>query len=195
MGVEITAEIDSRQVDQMLLDVHDRGKRPPLRRIAVVGTKSVSRNFRVSGRPDKWAPLKAGKTGKRSDLKTRKVLKAVKHPRAGGKPLLDRGYSGGMASTVHAEYLGLDNVKIVSKHPFAPHHQYGTGLYGKKRRRYWIGPKSAGGALSFISSGGVRSFSKGHWHPGIKARPFIGWQEQDGDEIMRILANHLEGTR
>ena len=118
-------------------------------------------------------------------------MKAVRNPRAGGKPLLD---TTSMMKSVHPEYMGLTNVKVVTKNPIAPHHQFGTGIHGIKKRKYWIEPKGRQ-ALRFITSGGVVAYSKGHWNPGVPARPFIGWQVIDVLHIQRILANHMMGMK
>lgn len=188
MGVELQVEVEAKEVRKMLSRIATRSGKPPLRRIAVVGTKSINRNFRLGGRPKKWAKLKAGQgRAKGTDSRGRPQRKKGSHPRAAGKPLLN---TTSLAKSVHAEYLGRTNVKIATKHPVAAHHQYGTGTHGKRGAPYWIGPKNKK-VLSFIASSGARVASRGHFHPGIVARPFIGWQESDATEIQKILADHI----
>ena len=189
------ATIDSKEVSKFLGAIRRRGDRPPLRRIPVIGIKSVQLNCSKSGRPTKWKVLAArSKGGRGKDEKGRQKRAEGSHPRAAGKPLLDKGYSGGMASTVQADHLGMTNVKVATKHPMAAIHQYGTGTFGPKKARYWIGPVNKK-ALSFIASDGSRVSSRGHWHPGIPARPFIGWQVSDITKIQKLLLNHLGGMK
>ena len=191
MGVEIKAEMDNKKVLRLLNDIKKRGGRPPLRRMAVVGTKSVMTNFKVGGRP-KWKPLAATKAKGPSRGERRGLPKAkhgAKKKKRSDKPLQD---TRRMMQSVHAEYLGLSNIKIATKHPIAPHHQYGTGLHGKNKRKYPIVPVNKK-VLSFTTSAGAQVCSLGHLHPGVPARPFIGWQTKDATEIQKILANHLMG--
>lgn len=63
--------------------------------------------------------------------------------------------------------------------PYAAHHHFGT-------KPYTIKPKSKK-ALAF---GGV--VVKKVNHPGLPARPFFGVNEADNEEILKLLAEHLE---
>ena len=64
-------------------------------------------------------------------------------------------------------------------------HHYGTGKYGTGRGPYTIRPKTKK-ALAF--GGGL--FSK-VTHPGVPARPLIGFPDSDQSIAARIVAEHL----
>lgn len=64
-------------------------------------------------------------------------------------------------------------------------HHYGTGKYGTGRGPYTIRPKTKK-ALAF--GGGL--FSK-VTHPGVPARPLIGFPDSDQSIASRIVAEHL----
>lgn len=195
MSVRMEVEVNDKRVNFLLNQIRLRGGHPPLKRIAVIGVRSIAHNFREGGRPVKWEPLAKGDLetaltrAEKRGLNVGKNMKAAKKPRT-DKPLVD---SGGLMRSVHAEYLGLTNVKIGTSHPVAAFHQEGTGTHGPKGAPYWIRPKSPGGTMRFVTSSGDIGFSKGHLHPGVHARPFVGWQKEDVDAIQRLLADHLMG--
>lgn len=64
-------------------------------------------------------------------------------------------------------------------------HHYGTGKYGPKKSPYTIRPKNKK-ALAF--GGGVYARVN---HPGVQARPLIGFPASDEAIAARIVAEHL----
>lgn len=74
--------------------------------------------------------------------------------------------------------IGTNDIK-------APWHHYGTGTHGPKGQAYTIAPK-AKKALAF--GGGVyRKVT----HPGVPARPLVGFPDSDRSITERIVAEHL----
>ncbi len=53
----IEAEVMDKDVLRLLRILTLKGKKLPMKRIAVIGSRSVNRNFQEGGRPEKWAPL------------------------------------------------------------------------------------------------------------------------------------------
>lgn len=203
---EMRATILTADVFQAMEDLRQASVKLPWKKIAVIGERTVARNFRDQGRPSKWAPRASAAaaqdpTKKRAWIDervagARKGTKAARRKelnrfqsRASGQLLRD---TGALQKSVHAEIL-RDNVKISSQHPLAAIHQNGTGTHGPKKRAYLVKPK-AKKALRFIASDGSIGFSKGHQHPGVPARPFMGWQEQDAADIQTMLVAHLEAA-
>lgn len=112
MTLRIHADVDDADVRKLLAQLQARGKRPPLRRIAVVGIRSILRNFREEGRPKKWESLKsqfAYRRGKKID-------------RGSGKILQD---TGRLRQSTEVEYRVPANVKLFSSLIYARTHQYG----------------------------------------------------------------------
>ena len=68
-----------------------------------------------------------------------------------------------------------DNVIIINKlyGNIVRFLEFGTGLYGPKKRKYWIEPVEKEALRFKVGPGDMFAFSKGHFHPGIKARKFI----------------------
>lgn len=75
--------------------------------------------------------------------------------------------------------IGDNELNFGTNVPYAAHHHFGT-------KPYTIKPKSKK-ALAF---GGV--VVKKVNHPGLPARPFFGTNDADNEEILQLLAEHLE---
>jgi phage gpG-like protein len=78
-----------------------------------------------------------------------------------------------------------DQLRVGANDHKAPWHHFGTGNYGPKQSPYVIKPKNKK-ALAF--GGGL--FSK-VTHPGVPARPLIGFPASDQSIAARIVAEHL----
>lgn len=165
--------IDDGNVRRYLHQFAARGQRPPLRRIAVIMQASVSRNFEAGGRPQPWPPLRPGTIAGR---------------RFGGdRPLQD---TGALKKSVQQQIFYPDNVAVYTKHEHAAYHQFGT-------RPYVIRPRRPGGVLRF-PVGGRGGRGQKEWrsarevrHPGLPARPFVMWQNEDVRLIEKTLLDFL----
>lgn len=97
--VDVRVEIDDREALHLMALIESRGKKLPLRKIAVIGTASIARNFQAQGRPEPWAPIE------RSGMilqKTTALKKSVDFRLTPG------------------------NVEIYTELPYAPFQQFGT---------------------------------------------------------------------
>lgn len=61
---------------------------------------------------------------------------------------------------------------VASDVDYAPHVEYGTGLWGPRGAKYEIRPKKPGGFLKFMS-GGVEVFAKRVMHPGSPGQHMV----------------------
>lgn len=167
----LRVHIDDGDVRRYLHQLAARGKRPPLRRIAVIMQASVSRNFQAGGRPEPWQRLRPNTLAGRQ--------------RGGNQPLQD---TGALQKSVQQRIFYPDNVVVYSEHDVAPYHQFGT-------RPYIIRPRQPGGLLRFpvAGSGGQKSFRSAREvrHPGLPARPFIVWQDEDVSLVEKTLLDFL----
>ena len=137
----------------------------PLKRISVIGYKSVLRNFHVGGRPEKWAPLL---------WRDGSILQK----------------SGRMKASVHPKVMEPDNVKIATRHKHARFHNYGTNLYGPRRAPKEYGPKEGKKWMYWLDGWGNEYYARRVVNPGVPARPFMLWQKEDADEIAKLVATH-----
>ena len=76
-------------------------------------------------------------------------------------------------------------LRIGTNDPKAVWHHFGTGSHGPKGAPYQIRPRSKR-ALAF--GGGVY---KRVMHPGVPARPLVGFPAGDQAVVERIVAEHL----
>jgi phage virion morphogenesis protein len=97
--------------------------------------------------------------------------------KAGKKPLT--GETGSLRATINYLLEGDDAVRIGSPMDYAPFQQYGTKPHTIELRNKK--------ALAF---GGivVRKVN----HPGIPARPFLGFSDDDQDAILEIVRSYLK---
>lgn len=191
--IGISVEVESASVQSMLSQLLSAGERLPVKKMQVIGYRSVLRNFADGGRPVKWKRLSA--------------LTVLNRKRGGDVPLQD---SGALKKSVHAEMLGTTGFKVVSRHPAAAWMQEGTkGPYTITGNPFLFF-KVPGGKISRAKN--ARGFKievrqNGQWvgrtdrgrlirrqsvtHPGIQARPFMVWQHEDIEAIEAILLQHL----
>ena len=170
----LQVHIEDGDVRRYLHQIAGRGQRPPLRRIAVIMQASVSRNFQAGGRPTPWEPLKP------STIASRRF--------GGNQPLQD---TGALKKSVQQQIFYPDNVTVYSRHEVAAYQQFGT-------RPYVIVPKRPGGLLRFPVGGQGGRGGKKEWrsarqvkHPGLPARPFVVWQDEDIRLIEKTLLDFL----
>lgn len=101
--------------------------------------------------------------------------------RKGTRMLFDRGdMMRDFSYQVHGS-----TVKIGFENKLAAYHHFGTGTYGQKGAPYIIKPVHKK-ALAFA---GI--VTKRVTHPGIPARPLVGFPDADKDLTERIIQNHL----
>lgn len=193
--IEAKVAIDSREVYKAMRSLERVGARPPLRAMSVVGVRSVLRNFNEGGRPEKWHQLSM------NTIAARRKGSSV--------PLQDRG---DLKRSVHAEMLGTANFGIFSTHPVAPFHQFGTGIHGDRGAPYPIVPirakmlafnmhnsefesgqkRDKQGRVVTNKKRSMKVFSRGVLHPGVRARPFMLWQKEDADSMVKIMNAELD---
>jgi len=161
----ISVEVHSVEVRQLMRRIMAAGQKLPMRRLLVIADRSVKRNFHEDGRPEKWKPLSP--------------LTPLNREKGGDRPLQD---TGSLKKSIHGKVIGYGNLMVYTDHPFAVFHQEGT-------RPYRIRPKRAA-RLRFNVPGGM-AFPKVVHHPGIPARPFLLWQDEDIKAITKVLADHL----
>lgn len=132
-SIEIRAVVDDAAVEKLVRDLEARGRKLPLKRLGVIGVRSVTRNFRDQGRPDKWAPLGGvgyNKTG-RDSLGRFKSMRGVRR----GKILQD---TGRLRNSVEAKILGVADLKVYTDLVYAPPHQFGWPKKGIPARPFML---------------------------------------------------------
>jgi phage gpG-like protein len=121
----------------------------------------------------------AGKTvGARSDFKAAQKIMDGKRILVGRGDLLRFYYQVNSNDVVIST---MDQIK-------ANWHHLGTGTHGPKGQSYEIRPKVAK-ALAF---GGL--LRKRVIHPGVPARPLVGFPNADRDVVMRVISDHIAGV-
>jgi phage gpG-like protein len=110
----------------------------------------------------KWAPLSANTLASK---KTRAILRE----------------SGGLAASIGFRVTG-NAVIVKPSMDYAIFHQLGTKPYTIRPKRKKL--------LAFQAAGGL-AFAKEVNHPGIPARPFMGFEAGDADAITKILAGYI----
>ena len=161
--------------------------RLPLAALATVGLSSISRNFRDRGRPNKWRSLSEGTL--------------VNRRHGGDAPLQDTGH---LRRSVSWEPQGRADLRIGTKVRYGVYQQFGTGIYGESGQPYVIRAKNAGALAFRVATQGPVAPSAGSSvspsavairrsviHPGVVARPFVMWQNEDGERIIDITWKHI----
>jgi phage gpG-like protein len=155
---------------------HDQGLAPDGTPWAPLATSTL--HAIVASRQHKITKI-AGKTvGARSDFK------AAQKIMAGKRILVDRGD----LLRFYYQVDGHDVVIRTMDQVKAAWHHLGTGTHGPKGQSYEIRPKVAK-ALAF---GGL--MRKRVNHPGVPARPLVGFPSGDHDIVQRIVADHISGA-
>jgi phage virion morphogenesis protein len=142
----------------------------PLAEIGAYLEFKAKNRFRLEQAPDgtKWAPLAP------STLANKKRL---------GKSTRILSSDGGLAASIAFRVVG-NAVVVKPSMDYAIFHQLGT-------TPYTIRPKKKA-TLSFYTADGWRS-SKSINHPGLKPRPFMGFEPGDAAKISQILVGYLDG--
>jgi phage virion morphogenesis protein len=175
-----------RQVMNMLGELIDKAAnlRPMLLEIGEAVAESTKRRFNTLTGPDgqPWAANAEGTFDaylskfSRARKKDGSLSKRGEQLRAGKKPLT--GETKALRTTINYQLVGDGAVSIGSPMEYAPFQQYGT-------KPHVILPRGKK-ALAF---GGivVRKVD----HPGIPARPFLGFSDQDRADILDIVRSYF----
>jgi phage gpG-like protein len=108
-----------------------------------------------------------------------RMTRAGQARKASKKPLT--GETKALRSTINYQLIGNDTVSIGSPMDYAPFQQYGTPAHV-------ILPRNKK-ALAF---GGIVVRKANH--PGIPARPFLGFSDQDQTDIVEIVRSYFKPT-
>nr|VFJ99757.1 MAG: Phage virion morphogenesis family protein [Candidatus Kentron sp. LFY] len=111
----------------------------------------------------------------------KELSEMTKKEKQGGRLLYQYG---DMTRSFHYQAKGSELTLGFSDHKSVWHH-FGTGSHGRRGQSYTITPKKAK-ALSF--AGIMR---KRVTHPGIPARPLIGFPETDRNLVVDVVEDHL----
>jgi hypothetical protein len=155
---------------------HDQGLAPdgtPWTPLAVSTLHAV-----VAQRQHRITKIAGKKVGARSDFKAAQKIMAGKQILRDRGDLLRFYYQVGSNDVV---IRTMDQIK-------ANWHHHGTGTHGSKGQSYEIRPKVAK-ALAF---GGL--LRKRVNHPGVPARPLVGFPSGDRDIVQRVIADHIAST-
>lgn len=206
------AGMDKRGPVALMTALEEAGNNLPLRRMRVIAERSVLRTITEGGRPRRWKPLAASSSEHRRDVQKhdqrydQRSAKGAKHTGSrerrylakrgaiirSHKPLMD---SGRLRQSVQSKNLGRTNFKVYTDVPYAVYQHHGTGIHGLHKRAYPILPRTKK-ALAFPVAGrfgfGAMAFSRGHMHPGIPARPFMVWQDEDIPALVDVITEHLD---
>lgn len=92
--------------------------------------------------------------------------------------------------TIKGQYTGSGaESKIASNVEYAPHVEYGTGLWGPKKSKYPIVPKKPGGWLRWIDpKTGKEVFARKVMHPGSPGRYMVS---KGGDAALVAIKGGL----
>ena len=103
---------------------------------------------------------------------------------------VDTGALKGSWYTIKAEWSGASvESKVASNIDYAPHVEYGTGLWGPKKAKYPITPKKPGGWLRWIDpKTGKEVFARKVMHPGSPGRYMVS---KGGDAVSAAIAGGL----
>ena len=162
----INATIDDREFEHLIKAMNDKGVhlKPVLAAVGNLVVKSVKRNFREGGRPDKWTPSNKTK----------------------GKTLIG---TGALQRSIHYKVDDDESGVTIMTGPqkYAAIHQFGGTtsahtIMAKNRK-----------ALQF-NVGGVTIYRKKVNHPGSKipARPYMLLQDEDIENIKTVMLEYLK---
>lgn len=161
----INATIDDREFEHLIKAMNDKGVhlKPVLAAVGNLVVKSVKRNFREGGRPDKWTP--SNKTKGKTLIGTGTLQRSIHYK-------VDDDESGVTIMTGPQKYAAI--------------HQFGGTtsahtIMAKNRK-----------ALQF-NVGGVTIYRKKVNHPGsvIPARPYMLLQDEDVKVIENMMIQHI----
>ncbi len=113
----IRSEVDTTKATRLIRAILSNGQRLPIRRMMVIGYRSVLRNFKEQGRPEKWAPLSEAYLESRPE-------------RRGGMILQDTGHH--LRDTVKSAALGRFDFMVFTRSKIAPFHDHGDQMSGGK---------------------------------------------------------------
>lgn len=197
--MEEALTIDMTEVGPYFLRLLKQSRSIPYRKFAVLMIRSCQRNFREQGRPEKWAPL-SPKT-----LAARKSGGKKGKGRGRARILVDTGL---MQKYIEPEFYDEGDAKVVKVEarrqtddgaPLALFHQYGTGVHGPLHRafrqsRKVVAPRARGKDWEWDHPGEARPMKNKFWfNKGVPARPFVLWQTEDQELMVKMVRDHLDG--
>lgn len=183
-GALIEIKVDTKEVQEMLLKLHDRlgDLTPAMKVIGEIVRTSIVRNFEKQGRPGGWA----------------KLTKATVKMRGASKPILRRqGFAGGLMGSISAS-PGKDSVSVGTNKVYAAIHQFGAkkGAFGtivvkvgahNRRITSAFGKSIATKLVTVAEHEREMAIPWGD----IPARPYMMIQEDDIEEIKDFLGKYI----
>ena len=177
------AEEVSRALDKIAWATTPRGMHQVLKDAGMILRKRSMQAFREEAAPeyvgdgtgggDQWEPLAAS---------TQHARRKGRQSRGrSNKTLQDTG-DGRRSISIDAD-VGDGSVAVGTAKKYMSYQQTGTDPYT-------ITPKNAP-MLVFMGSNGSLVFAKKVNHPGLPARPFIGYDKSDIASILNMTASHL----
>jgi len=174
---------------------------PAMQRIGAYQISSIHMNFLAGGRPQPWAPLRAGTVtswiGRYKAGGAYRQRSAAARPRsaaelglnvkgkravAGRRPLMDTGTLDRSVRVHRAWTRGLEMASGGGAVPYAAVHQFGANIppiYPRRKKALWW-------------PGLPRPVKHTHGAK-IPARPFMLWQTEDLVRAQNILRDHVMG--
>jgi len=171
--VGIKMDIDARQFDDIMtkLSLRTKDLKPPLKRSGVWMHRSFAANFREEGRP-RWKSLSWNTITNRKNMSSR--------------PLQDKGLlrQSVMTKTAQGNIYRLrnDSLTMGSNMSYAGYQQFGTVTHRILPRAKKV--------IKFMSGDMKPVFTRRVNHPGIPARPFVMFQDEDVKEIEGIFGDY-----
>ena len=175
-GLEIKVEIEDKEFQKYmrLMEKNASQLGPFFNKASMIMFRSFAQNFKEQGRPRHWTRLSPNTiAGRRKG--SDKILQDTGRLRMS---TIARGTPGNLYRQ------GKNYLKMGSRLSIAPHHQYGT-------RPYDIVPRNAK-ALRFMTAQGIRYAMRVH-HPGLDARPFVMFQDEDVKALTKLAGDHVTG--
>lgn len=184
------AEEVGRALDKLAWAVTPRGMVQVLDDAGLILMRRASRSFRAEKAPEVTGDV--GDSARAAGKSWEPLAASTKHARRkgrgrgrGAKILQDKGAAGLMGSISKDVNVSGASVAVGTALQYGLYHQAGT-------KPYKIVPKKAGGKLVFIGSSGELVFADEVDHPGLPARPFLGYDKSDIESILRMIITHLE---
>jgi phage virion morphogenesis protein len=142
--------------------------RAPLAETGALLERKAKQRFRTQKAPDgtPWEPLAP------STLAEKRLRK---------KPTGILSREGLLAASIAFNVSG-NEVRVKPSQEYGIYHQTGTKPYKIRAKR---------GRLRYYTDQGWRSSAEVN-HPGLPARPFMGFEPDDPEQIAQIFADHLE---
>lgn len=187
--LRVKVKTDSALKNMQLINTRMQSLGPALSRVAADQITSTLKNFEVSGRPTKWAPLKAAtlrawigryKPGGAYRTKSGGLTKKGEKALGGRKPLIDTGH---LWRSVRRGRIGPRSVEIQAgggAAPYAGIHQFGG-------KRGPVTPK----VKKALAGEGLPHPVKRVRGATIPARPFMVWLPEDLQRHEQTIRSYI----